>query len=114
MHDACIPALTLGTLFYDHPMSAATPRVTLDDSKARVTTWTFGADGDATGVHRHEYDYIVVPITGGTFVVTGIDGSERTMTQIAGAAYTGRCGTEHNVTNASGGEAVFVEVELRA
>ncbi len=105
--------LALGTLFYDHPMSAAIPRVTLDDGKVRVTTWMFGADGDATGVHRHEYDYIVVPITGGTFVMTGIDGSERTMTQIAGAAYTGRCGTEHDVTNASGGEAVFVEVELK-
>ncbi len=92
----------------------ATPTVTLDDGKVRVTTWTFGADGDATGVHRHEYDYIVVPITGGTFVVTGIDGSERTMTQVAGTAYAGRCGTEHDVTNVSGGEAVFVEVELKA
>lgn len=95
-------------------MSAATPRVTLDDDKVRVTTWTFGADGDATGVHRHEYDYIVVPITGGTFVVTGIDGSERTMTQVAAAAYTGRRGTEHDVTNASSGQVVFVEVELKA
>jgi hypothetical protein len=108
------PNRVTGTLIYDHPMSAATPRVTLDDGKVRVTTWTFGADGDATGVHRHEYDYIVVPITGGTFVVTGIDGSERTMTQIAGAAYLGRCGTEHDVTNASGSEVVFVEVELKA
>ena len=106
--------LTLGALFYDRPMSAATPSVTLDDGKVRVTTWTFAADGDATGVHRHEYDYVVVPITGGTFVVTGIDGSERTMTQIAGVAYRGNRGTEHNVTNASGGEAVFVEVELKS
>jgi len=95
-------------------MTSATPTVTLDDDKVRVTTWTFGADGDATGVHRHEYDYVVVPITGGTFVVTGIDGSERTMTQIAGAAYNGRRGTEHDVTNASGGEVVFVEVELKS
>jgi hypothetical protein len=104
----------LWTLFYDQSMTSATPTVTLDDDKVRVTTWTFGADGDATGVHRHEYDYIVVPITGGTFVVTGIDGSERTMTQIAGAAYNGRRGTEHDVTNASGGEVVFVEVELKS
>jgi hypothetical protein len=95
-------------------MGAATSRVTLDDGKVRVTTWTFGADGDATGVHRHEFDYIVVPITGGTFVVTAIDGSERTMTQIAGAAYAGLRGTEHDVTNASGGEVVFVEIELKA
>ena len=55
-----------------------------------------------------------MPITGGTFVVTGIDGSERTMTQIAGVAYSGRCGTEHDVTNASGGALIFVEVELKA
>ncbi len=104
----------LGALIYNHPMSAAIPTVTLDDDKVRVTTWRFGADGDATGVHRHEFDYVVVPITGGTFVVTGIDGSERTMTQIAGVAYAGRYGTEHDVTNASGGKVIFVEVEVKA
>ena len=45
-----------------------------DDDRVRVTTFTF-ADGDETGDHRHEYDYIVVPITGGTFEVTDRDGT---------------------------------------
>jgi quercetin dioxygenase-like cupin family protein len=85
---------------------------TSDDDRVRITTWTF-EDGQDTGHHRHEYDYIVVPISGGTFVVTEADGSTREMTQEAAGAYLGRAGTEHNVTNRSGRTAVFVEIELK-
>ena len=84
-----------------------------DDDRVRITTWTF-EDGQDTGHHRHEYDYIVVPISGGTFEVTDVDGSTREMTQQAAAAYLGRAGTEHNVMNRSGHTAVFVEVELKS
>jgi len=93
-------------------MPRARPDVTADDHRVRITTWTF-EDGEDTGHHRHEYDYVVVPISGGTFVVTEPDGTTREMTQQAATAYLGRSGTEHNVTNRSGGTAVFVEVELK-
>jgi len=83
-----------------------------DDDRVRVTTFTF-ADGDETGDHRHEYDYVVVPVTGGTFEVTDRDGAVRTLEQAAGAAYLGREGTDHNVVNRSGRTAVFVEIELK-
>ena len=59
-----------------------------DDDRVRITTWTFAATGDATGHHRHGYDYIVVPVTGGTFTVTDLDGSVREMTQVAGEPYS--------------------------
>jgi len=93
-------------------MPTARSSTSADDDRVRITTWTF-EDGQDTGHHRHEYDYIIVPISGGTFVVTEVDGSTREMTQDAAVAYLGKAGTEHNVTNRSGRPAVFVEVELK-
>lgn len=94
-------------------MSTATPRVSTDDDRIRVTAWTFPTAGASTGPHRHELDYVVVPVTGGRFVVTGPDGTRREMTQVAGQPYPGTAGTEHEVVNAGDGPAVFVEVELK-
>jgi quercetin dioxygenase-like cupin family protein len=94
-------------------MAIALGSISTDNEQVRVTTWTFAADGDATGRHRHEFDYVVVPVTGGTFRVTGPDGSERELAQAAGVAYAGAAGTTHDVTNISGCAAVFVEVELK-
>ena len=45
--------------------------------QVRATTWTFDTAGAATGRRRHEIDYLVVPITGGPFTVTDVDGSVR-------------------------------------
>lgn len=94
-------------------MPNAQPTVNLDDERVRVTTWTF-QDGEDTGYHRHEFDYVVVPITGGRFEITERDGSVRDMEQVTAAAYRGRAGTEHNVTNRAGRPASFVEVELKS
>jgi len=93
-------------------MPAARSEMSADDDRVRITTWTF-EDAEDTGHHRHEYDYVVVPITGGTFAITEPDGTTREMTQQAALAYLGRAGTEHNVTNRSGRTAVFVEIELK-
>jgi len=93
-------------------MRAAEVATVVDDARVRITTWTFHADGDAIGWHVHERDYIVVPITGGTFRVTDADG-EHELAQQAGAPYLGKAGTEHDVANVSGGPAVFVEIELK-
>jgi beta-alanine degradation protein BauB len=93
-------------------MSAAQATTAVDDERVRITTWTFRGEGDAIGWHVHEYDYIVVPVTGGSFRVTDADG-EHELVQEAGAPYLGKAGTEHDVTKASGAPAVFVEVELK-
>ena len=43
-------------------MTLAHSIVSEDNDQVRVTTWTFPAAGAAaTGRHRHEFDYIVVP-----------------------------------------------------
>ena len=93
-------------------MASARTTRTADDDRVRVTTLTF-EDGDETGDHRHEYDYLVVPVTGGTFTVIERDGSTCDLVQEAGAPYLGKAGTEHNVINASGRAATFVEIELK-
>ena len=93
-------------------MAIARTTRSAEDDRVRVTTLTF-EDGDETGDHRHEYDYLVVPVTGGTFTVIERDGSTRDLVQEAGAPYPGKAGTEHNVINASGRAATFVEIELK-
>jgi beta-alanine degradation protein BauB len=93
-------------------VAAARPTITADDDRVRITTWEF-ADGEATGHHVHEFDYVVVPVTGGTFESVAPDGTTRTLAQEAGAAYVGRAGTEHDVVNRSGRVASFVEIELK-
>jgi hypothetical protein len=95
------------------PVSAATPAAVSDNNRARVTTWAFSRAGAATGPHRHEFDYIVVPVTGGTFQVTGADGSVTAMTQVPGVPYSRPAGTTHDVISTSGHEAVLVEIELK-
>ncbi len=83
-----------------------------DTEDVRVTTWTF-QDGDATGHHRHEFDYVIVPITGGTFAVIDSDGSTHDLIQQAAVPYLGHAGTTHDVINRSGRNATFIEIELK-
>jgi quercetin dioxygenase-like cupin family protein len=86
--------------------------VLVDNERVRVTVWTF-APGQATGPHRHEFDYVVVPVSGGTFTVTGTGGTAE-LNQQPGQAYARQAGVEHDVANSGPQRAVFVEVELKA
>ena len=43
----------------------AKPTVQIDNDKVKVTRWDF-LPGAETGWHRHEMDYVVVPLTDGT------------------------------------------------
>ena len=86
--------------------------VQTDNSRTRVTEWRF-APGAATGWHRHEYDYVVVPMTTGTLKLIGPDGAATFAELVAGVSYFREAGVEHDVINASDGEFVFVEVEFK-
>jgi beta-alanine degradation protein BauB len=77
----------------ENAMADARSETTIDDERVRVTTWSFEKAGDSTGAHVHEYDYVLVPVTGGTLTaVSTTDGSARTITQVAGSPYTGQAG----------------------
>ena len=49
----------------ENAMADARSETTIDDERVRVTTWSFEKAGDSTGAHVHEYDYVLVPVTGG-------------------------------------------------
>ena len=90
----------------------AVPTVQVDNDRVRVTEWRF-ARGAATGWHRHEFDYVVVPMTTGKLLLKEGDG-ERYAELTAGVSYSREVGVEHNVINANDYEFVYVEVEMKS
>jgi quercetin dioxygenase-like cupin family protein len=83
----------------------------LESEAVRVTEWQF-QPGDATGHHRHDFEYVVVPLTGGTLRLVEA-GGERLATLAPGVAYTRPAGVEHDVINAGDQYLAFVEIELK-
>ena len=89
----------------------AEPTKQLEDERVIVTEWRF-APGAQTGWHRHEYDYVVVPLTTGTLLLETPDG-EKTADLKFGRSYARGAGVEHNVINANGFDLAFIEIELK-
>jgi beta-alanine degradation protein BauB len=89
----------------------ATPTVQIDNDRVRVTEWRF-APGTSTGWHRHEYDYVVVPMTTATLRILSA-GGEAAGDLVTGQAYFRSAGIEHEVVNENPFEVVFVETELK-
>ncbi|MEO8669506.1 MAG: cupin domain-containing protein [Bauldia sp.] len=83
----------------------------LDDDLVRVTRWDFVA-GAETGWHKHELDYLVVPMTDCAFLLEEPTG-ERRVDVAAGAPYRRGEGVEHNVINGGDQPMSFIEVELK-
>ena len=82
----------------------------VDNARTRVTRHRL-APGAHTGFHRHEYDYVVVPVTAGRMRI--IEGGKESLADLAsGAAYFRHAGVEHDVFNGGDRELIFVEVEL--
>lgn len=89
----------------------AAPTVQVDNERLRVTEWRF-PPGGATGWHRHERDYCVVPLTTGTLTMESAEGTHEARL-ITGQTYFRPAGVEHDVINANDFEFVFVEVEVK-
>ena len=83
----------------------------IETDRVRVTEYRF-PPGSHTGWHRHEFDYVVVPMKGGPLRLSEKEG-ERVAALVAGQAYTRLAGVEHDVINDGPGEVVFVEVEIK-
>lgn len=91
----------------------AQPIVHVDNDRTRVTEWRF-APGAETGWHRHEFDYVITPLTDGRLLLIGPKGAESHADLAAGQSYFREAGVEHNVINAGEAELRFVEVEWKA
>ena len=90
----------------------AQPSVKIDNPRTRVTEWRF-APGAETGHHRHEYDYLVVPLATGRLRIVAPDGSESIAELTLGEPYARSAGVEHNVINAGSEDFAFIEVEFK-
>ena len=47
----------------------------IDNKRTKVTEWSFSAKGDNTGWHKHDYDYVVIPLFTGDLCI--FDGDEK-------------------------------------
>ena len=83
----------------------------IDNESVRVTQWRF-APGAATGWHRHEHDYVVVPLTDGTLTLLEPEG-DRESALTTGVPYFRTAGVEHDVVNANDHEFTFIEIEVK-
>jgi len=96
-------------------MTAEPTRATIDrqidTARTRVTRYRL-MPGATTGAHRHDYDYVIVPVTSGRLRVVA-NGKEVFADLASGVSYTRSAGVEHEVFNAGTGEMIFVEVELK-
>jgi mannose-6-phosphate isomerase-like protein (cupin superfamily) len=93
-------------------LAEAKGNVLENNDRVRVTEYRFPPNSE-TGWHVHEYDYVVVPMTGGTLTIVNKDGtSDYPLTP--GGAYYRQAGVEHNVTNVGTAEIVFIETEIKA
>ena len=93
-------------------MIPAQATVQIDNARVRVTEWRF-APGAHTGHHRHELDYVVVPMSTGRLLLRDADG-ERHAELVAGQPYARTAGAEHDVINANAHPFVFIEIELKS
>lgn len=91
---------------------SAIPTVYINNQKARVTEWRFKERGDNTGWHRHEYDYVVVPLFDGNLEIDNGDGTIVTAPMKSGVPYYRELGVEHDVINGNNFECAFVEIEI--
>ncbi len=91
---------------------SAIPAILIENQTTRVTEWRFSEIGDNTGWHRHEYDYVVVPLFDGFLEIDSGDGEVVRANMKNGVPYFRNAGVEHDVINGNGFECAFVEIEF--
>ena len=90
---------------------AAKGTLQLETERVIVTEWRF-APGAHTGWHRHQHDYVVVPLTTGDLEI--FDGQKSFRAPLRqGVSYSRLSGVEHDVINPNDFEFAFIEVELK-
>ena len=90
----------------------ATSKVIIDNIKTRVTEWSF-VPGAETGWHRHEYDYVVVPMLDGQLKMILGKNNDTTSELKKGSSYFRNAGVEHNVININKYNYSFIEIEFK-
>lgn len=92
--------------------ASAKSDVQIDNAEVRVTEWRL-EPGAATGHHRHEMDYVIVPVTNSAMTIVAPDGTRSTAQLQIGKSYFRKAGVEHDVLNETSDAIVFLEIELK-
>jgi beta-alanine degradation protein BauB len=92
-------------------MAQAEATVLIDNETVRVTRWRL-PPGAAVGFHRHDFDYVVVPLTTARLELLDANGQASYAALETGVPYFRTAGVEHDVRNPDDVELAFVEVEL--
>jgi len=95
----------------DKKLSKADAEIQLDSDRFLVTRWVFPPNSE-TGWHRHNYDYVVVPLSDGVLTLESEQGEHEGVLK-KGGSYSRREGVEHNVVNKGDSEISFIEIELK-
>ena len=90
----------------------AKAKVQIDNNNIKVTEYSF-KPGEETTFHKHEYDYVVVPITDGKLLLIDKDGKETFTSLKKGVSYFRKAGVKHNVINVGESNLTFVELEIK-
>jgi len=91
---------------------SAVGSIKIQNARTRVTEWRFAKKGDNTGWHRHEYDYVVVPLFNGCLRIQLIDGEEIVAELRHGEPYFRELGVAHDVVSDNDFECAFIEIEF--
>ena len=91
------------------PIAPSTTQV--DNDFTRITRYDF-AVGEATGWHRHEFAYAIVPLTDGNLRIVAAEGTSIVPLK-AGVCYARPAGVEHDVFNHGPDALSFVEIEMK-
>ena len=92
-------------------MQVGKSTLAIDNADVRVATWTLNA-GEHTGRHRHELDYVVIPLTDGTTRIA-MDHDAIPISMSRGVPYFRERGAQHDLINEGERTLAFVEVELK-
>lgn len=85
--------------------------VLIDNESVRVTRYRL-PPGAAVGFHRHDFDYVIVPLSTARLELLDADGQASYAMLETGVPYFRNAGVEHDVRNPDDQELAFVEIEL--
>ena len=83
----------------------------INNKRTKVTEWSFSVKGDNTGWHKHDNDYVVIPLFTGDLYI--FDGDKKSISSLNhGVPYFRERGVSHDVINANDFPCKFIEVEF--
>ena len=90
----------------------ASSELIIDNKDVRIIRWSFKTN-QSTGLHKHEYDYVVVPCkTGQLYIITE---NENTISDLViHEPYHRKKGIEHQVVYNRNSCMEFIEIEIKS